>query len=101
MGKGVEHTMLARLGEIAQQRGLSCVALQWIRSKKPEPAFDFIESLAEGVKERLDNGFLLRIAADRAASVTYDPEAGSGQYELPAKRISLRPRSKPYLQTFA
>lgn len=75
LGRGVEHKMLAALGAIAKQRGLSHVALRCIPSNKNRPALDFLEGLRDGVKEYLDNGFLARFAADSAASVSYNPEA--------------------------
>jgi acyl carrier protein len=81
--------MLATLGTMAKQRGLSHVALRCIPSNKNRPALDFLEGLREGVKEYLDNGFLVRFAADSAASVSYNPEAGNSHYEFTAGEDAL------------
>ena len=81
LGRGVEHQMLARLGQMAKQRGLSHVGLRCIPSKKNRPALDFVEGVAEGVKESAENGFLVRLTADFACSVRYDPEAGNRALE--------------------
>jgi FkbH-like protein len=77
LGRGVEHEMLARLGEIAKQRGLSHIALHCVPSNKNRPALDFLEGLSEGVRESWDNGFVVRIAAENAASACYSRETRS------------------------
>jgi FkbH-like protein len=85
LGRGVEHRMLARLGEMATQRGLSYVALRCIPSSKNRPALDFLEALSEGVKEFSENGFVVRFAANCAASVSYHPWTASNGDESTAE----------------
>jgi FkbH-like protein len=81
LGRGVEHQMLARLGQMAKRRGLSHIGLRGIPSKKNRPALDFVEGLDEGDKESVENGFLVRLTVDFACSVRYDPEAGDRALE--------------------
>jgi len=84
LGRGVEHRILARLGEIGTERGLRHIVLRCVPSDKNRPAIDFLAGLHDGVKESFDNGFLIRIPAERAAALSYHPESGNGAYEPPA-----------------
>jgi FkbH-like protein len=77
LGRGVEHKIVASLGEMCKQRGLNYVALRCIPSRKNKPALDFLDGLGEGVKESLENGFQVKLAADSAASTSYHSGAGS------------------------
>ena len=45
LGKGVEHAMVRRLGEIAMARALSAVDISYVPSPKNTPAWDFLTSL--------------------------------------------------------
>lgn len=80
LGRGVEHRMLARLGEIAGQRGLSHVVLRCVPSNKNRPAVDFFNGLSEGIQEYLDNGFLVTMTSEIAALVSYKPKADDSAY---------------------
>jgi len=81
LGRGVEHRMLARLGEIALERGLSRVDVPYRASGKNRPALDFLESAGDGLGAREGEGEagadseakLFRIPAARAAAARYDP----------------------------
>lgn len=42
LGRGVEHHMLARLGEVASSRAIDYVDFQYIRTKKNQPALNFL-----------------------------------------------------------
>ncbi|HEY9810091.1 MAG TPA: HAD-IIIC family phosphatase [Halomicronema sp.] len=70
LGRGVEHRMLAKLGKIAEERGVSGVELVYFPTPKNEPALNFLESL--GV-ERLPvgEGLCFRLAQEVAAAVSY------------------------------
>ena len=46
LGRGVEHTILRHLGEIARQKGLQRVQVPFLRSARNEPAWAFAESVA-------------------------------------------------------
>ena len=53
LGRGVEHRMVARLGEIALERGLERVEIPFVAGQRNRPALLFLESLgradADGV----------------------------------------------------
>ena len=42
LGRGIEHRMLAKLGEIAQERNLATVDVAFVASGKNQPALDFL-----------------------------------------------------------
>jgi FkbH-like protein len=68
LGRGVEHRLLARLGEIALERGLSALEIPFVRSARNRPAELFLESLdapnADGV---------FRMTAAQAAAAKFSP----------------------------
>jgi FkbH-like protein len=69
LGRGVEHRMVAKLGEIANERGLGAVAIPFVESQRNRPARLFLEAIApesEGV---------FRLSAAEAAGVRYRPQA--------------------------
>ena len=73
LGKGVEHRLLSKLGEIAMQRGLSRVEVRYLQTKKNRPALEFLESVGTDLKETIDGGFLFKFPADYAAAIEYRP----------------------------
>ena len=73
LGKGVEHRLLSRLGEIAMQRGLSRVEVRYLQTKKNRPALEFLEIVGADLKEIIDGGFLFRFPAEYAAAIEYRP----------------------------
>jgi|SRR5579862_2005656 len=79
LGRGVEHAMLRKLGELARERSLSWVALPYVPTPKNEPARAFVESVAAEFGTREEFGILYRIPVDRACAVVHrpghDPEA--------------------------
>lgn len=64
LGRGVEHRMAARLGEIALERGLGRVAIQFHMTQRNRPARLFLESVGGPV-----------LAAKDAAAIVYQPRA--------------------------
>jgi FkbH-like protein len=62
LGRGVEHRMVARLGEIARDRGLKRVILPFVAAQRNRPARLFLESI--GAPE---------LIASAAAAVRYQP----------------------------
>ena len=53
LGRGVEHRMVARLGEIAMERGLARVEIPFVPGQRNRPALLFLESLAAPGRRRL------------------------------------------------
>lgn len=94
LGRGVEHRMLAKLGQLAKERGVGYVEFSYTPTKKNQPALDFLERIGSGYKEPLDSGFLCRFPAGYVSTLTYDPSleepTGSGELDsssLPSSSI--------------
>ncbi len=99
LGKGVEHRMLAALGRLAGERGLSEVVVPFRRTARNQPAFDFLESCGAARRETAADGFLYRFPAEEAAAIVWTaaaipaapaaPEPAAGD-AFRATRISRR-----------
>jgi hypothetical protein len=70
LGRGVEHRMLARLGEIAREREVPWVDAHFVPTAKNKPALDFLNKLAVAFKQPLNGGSVFRLPADVAAKAT-------------------------------
>jgi amino acid adenylation domain-containing protein/FkbH-like protein len=79
LGRGVEHRMLARLGEIAQERRLNWVDVHFNTSKRNQPALDFLESVGSPFRQALNGGYLFRFPAGFAAEVAFDPQSAPAE----------------------
>ena len=76
LGRKVEHAILARLGEIAQQRGLSHIDIPFAATKKNQPAFDFLESLPSASQASQEPLPIFRISVtDALTAVHLKPQA--------------------------
>jgi FkbH-like protein len=73
LGKGVEHRLLSRLGEIAMQRNFDRVDVRYLQTKKNHPALEFLEIVGVDLKETIDGGFLFKFPAVYAAAIEYRP----------------------------
>ncbi len=69
LGKGVEHLLMASLGETASRLGLEWVVIPFRRTDRNEPAARFLDSIAEAHR----HGATYRIPAAVAAAVTFNP----------------------------
>lgn len=74
LGRGVEHYLVSKLGEIAAEKGIDIVEITYLKTEKNEPALNFIETIAEDYKSTIKGGQLYRIPADYAKNVSYKPE---------------------------
>jgi amino acid adenylation domain-containing protein/FkbH-like protein len=70
LGRGVEHRMLRKLGEIARERSLARVDVQFIPSKKNAPALSFLEAMAGTYKQGDGSNFVFRIPAAHSAGIS-------------------------------
>ena len=75
LGRGVEHRMLAALGEIAGQRGLSTVEARFVRSQRNRPALLFLESVGLPYQTVRGDALVFRFPATVAAKIKYEPIA--------------------------
>lgn len=71
MGRGVEHRMLAKLGELAAERGLGLVEIPVRVTPKNRPAVEFLERIEQGDKQTSAAGFVYRFAAKVASGVRF------------------------------
>jgi FkbH-like protein len=72
LGRGVEHRMVARLGEIARKRGLARVEIPFVQGQRNRPAQLFLESLRAA-----DADGVFRLGAEEVAAVRYTAGQGS------------------------
>jgi FkbH-like protein len=70
LGRGVEHRMVARLGEIAVERGLASVEIPYVEGQRNRPAGLFLKSIGEAGADGV-----FRLEAGAAAGLVYEPEA--------------------------
>jgi FkbH-like protein len=73
LGRGVEHAMLRRLGEIATERRLANMELQFIPTQKNEPAQAFAESVAVQFKIGCQDRVRYLIPTAFARAITHRP----------------------------
>ena len=77
LGKGVEHAMVARLGQIAVARSLPAVEILFQPTPKNTPARDFLNSLEASnqgdtsSREASGQAFLYRLPAEIAATIQF------------------------------
>ncbi len=74
LGRGVEHQILAKLGEIASQQNLDRIDFPYIPSPKNQPLLNFIEAVGSKFKQESDDGYIFSFPVDYAQSLTYQPE---------------------------
>jgi thioesterase domain-containing protein/acyl carrier protein len=82
LGRGVEHRMLAALGELAGKEGHSRVDVHLLPTKKNRPALEFLETVGNRFVSETEAGYVYRFPADYAASVKPNkPRVNSGATE--------------------
>jgi FkbH-like protein len=81
LGRGVEHRMVARLGEIALERGLKRVEIPFVAGQRNRPAALFLQEIGGEV-----------LGAPEAAAVKYRPGRATGAPVEPA--AAPRPNAK-------
>ncbi len=77
LGRGVEHRMLARLGELAQKQGLEWVSVHFVPTAKNKPVLTFLENVGGAFKQPLNGGFIFRFPSAYAAKVTFNPRSSA------------------------
>ena len=79
LGRGVEHALIRRIGELAVERDLTCVNLPYIQTSKNEPARAFAESIAADFRVDDGDAIVYKIPAAYARELAhrpgFDPEA--------------------------
>jgi FkbH-like protein len=98
LSRGVEHAMLARLGQIAQVESLSRVDVSYVRTPKNAPARDFLAQFPLIFRDEIENGFLYRFPADFAAGIKFSPVAWEEPKQNDGDAVSnkIRPSSDSF-----
>jgi FkbH-like protein len=93
LGRGVEHRMLARLGEIAHERGLAEVDVPFIPSQRNRPAGALLSSIGGQFEQRVETGSVFRFPSAYLAGVRYttDERAAASSGE---RRVAAAPLTK-------
>jgi FkbH-like protein len=84
LGRGVEHRMLAALGELAEARDLERVEIPFAGTHRNRPALRFLESVGTPFEEAAGESRLFHFPAAHAAGVVYRPGAAALQTARPA-----------------
>ncbi len=71
LGRGVEHRMLARLGEIAMERGLAEVEIPFVPSPRNRPAESLLSAAGAQFEQRTPAGSTFHFPADYLAAMQY------------------------------
>ena len=74
LGRGVEHRLIADLGERAAARNLRTVEIPYAPTSKNQPVLRFLQSLEAEVEDRRDGSKVFRLAAGRAARLVFTPD---------------------------
>ncbi len=73
LGRGVEHSILSHLGQMALSEKKRWVNVHFHPSAKNKPALDFLQSIGADFKQALNGGFVYAFPAEFAAEVVLDP----------------------------
>ena len=71
LGRGVEHRMLARLGEIAKERGLAEVEIPFVPSARNRPAEALLCTAGAAFEQRTSTGSTFHFPAEFLAAIEY------------------------------
>jgi FkbH-like protein len=83
LGRGVEHRMLARLGQIARERKLGAVNVAFIPTARNRPAKELLAAVGARFEESNPEASLYRFPADYLAAVRF---TGASPAEQPRER---------------
>ncbi|NET03602.1 MAG: FkbM family methyltransferase [Symploca sp. SIO2B6] len=101
LGRGVEHQMLAKLGTIAKERGLSWIDVSYIPTQKNQPALDFLDAVGISCKQQLGEGWLFKFPVNLAAELTYSPEVTESVNNSPSNPKAKHSEVNRQRQTLA
>lgn len=93
LGRGVEHTMLRKLAEIAIETGCNTVKLPYNLTPKNEPARAFADSVMADFKAENSTGAIYTVPADTLQKTSYVP--GSDPEAVLAAKAGKKKSTKP------
>ena len=73
LGRGVEHQMLTKLAEKAEQEGKTLIELPYVPTERNAPVLEFISSLGVSPVENHLGRVTLKLLANRLTELYYDP----------------------------
>jgi FkbH-like protein len=79
LGRGVEHRMLAKLGEIAKTHQVNFVKIHYVPTVKNQPVLSFLESVGTQFKEQSDEKLCFTFPVQLATSATYVMKSNDSQ----------------------
>jgi FkbH-like protein len=88
MGRGVEHRMLAKLGEIASERDCDSITVSYRQTSKNSPALMFLDSVGVPFKQKQDGDYVFTFPLDFAVTVSFDADLVGRDGALPAEPLS-------------
>jgi FkbH-like protein len=94
LGRGVEHTILRKLGDLAISLSLSSVTIPFVPTQKNEPARAFIESVAAQFRKDDVDQIVFSIPSDTAKSITHRPGHDPVEVINASKLVDRESRSK-------
>ncbi len=85
LGRGIEHAMLAHLGELAVRQGLARVEAPFVPSPRNEPTENFLMNTGGVRGEEAENRSVFQFFAEVAAGIKYLPVTPSAPYLMSAR----------------
>ncbi len=93
LGKGVEHRMLAHLGQIARQLGARAVEIPFHPTPRNQPAWNFLNSIGAAFRQDRNGASAFQFPAEVAASISFDPS--NAAMPEPVSPINKLPPPEP------
>lgn len=77
LGRGVEHRMVAHLGQLALQKGVACIEIAFRPTPKNKPALRFLEQISGGGHHAGGEGWVYQLPAAEAERLEFEPNDSS------------------------
>jgi FkbH-like protein len=97
LGRGVEHAMLAQLGNLALKQNKRSVSVHFHPSPKNKPALDFLQSVGAAFKQALNGGFVYAFPAEFAAQVSFNTQNAEATQSIDADKSPKSKNAAPAL----
>jgi FkbH-like protein len=83
LGRGVEHQVLRKMGQAAQERGLKSVDVLYVPSRKNEPVLRFLEEVAAPYKQPREEGYVFKIPVEVAPALSFETQSRATSGDAP------------------
>ncbi|MEN8217960.1 MAG: amino acid adenylation domain-containing protein [Pseudomonadota bacterium] len=81
LGRGVEHQMLAKLGQIAKERHKEQIEILYIPTERNQLVLDFLENVGSQFKQPAPEGWQFNLPARLVSELTYSPPEISSSHQ--------------------